>query len=75
MIGTLLLVLSGLVGHLGGAKGYDFTEELLVENLPDSHVLFKFEFNSVWNHDNTNKTSILQILTKFKLKVNYLNWC
>jgi len=70
-------VLSGLVGHLGGAKGYDFTEELLVENLPDSHVLFKFEFNSVWNHDNTNKTiknydlfpkRLGDIISKFKIE-------
>ncbi len=46
LLKKLLLFIWLIATH---ANGYTFNEELLLENLPDSHVNLHFQFTSVWN--------------------------
>lgn len=37
------------------SRAFTFNEELLVENLPDSHVHLHFKFSTIWENDKNNK--------------------
>ncbi len=75
MILIKLLVVNLLI-YFQVVDAFTFNEELLVENLPDSHVHLHFQFTSTWDKSNNNEEkglidfSIIQLTLEFLIKLS-----
>lgn len=66
VIAILLLFLIKLQTIYSTSDRYSFSEELLIESLPNSRIHFNFQFESNWkNKDSNNQTGILLLTLKF----------